>query len=136
MELKSLLMCDASEGDAHKEAVMDFVMSWTLRRAASAFKNEKPLLYNACRRILFYLLNMEEHNPAEIEQVAVKKGWKQTDVTAEIILRYPNGQKEHHALLVENKVWTSTHNNQLERYKQDLRRDMPTANMPPTCIRS
>ena len=58
---------------------------------------------------------MEEHNPAEIEQVAVKKGWKQNDVTAEIILRYPNGQKEHHALLVENKVWTSTHDNQLLR---------------------
>ena len=51
MELKSLLMCDASEGDAHKEAVMDFVMSWTLRRTASTFKNEKPLLYTACRRI-------------------------------------------------------------------------------------
>ena len=118
MELKSLLMCDASEGDAHKEAVMDFVMSWTLRRTASTFKNEKPLLYTACRRILFHLLNMEEHNPAEIEQVAVKKGWKQNDVTAEIILRYPNGQKEHHALLVENKVWTSTHDNQLQRYKQ------------------
>ena len=40
MELKSLLMCDASEGDTHKEAVMDFVMSWTLRRTASTFKNE------------------------------------------------------------------------------------------------
>lgn len=118
MEKKSLFMCDASEKDCHKEAVMDFVMSWTLRRAASAFKGEKPLLYSACRRILFGLLDMDRHSTAEVERVIVRKGWKQTDLVAEIVLRSFDGKLEHHALLLENKVWTLTHSNQLQRYKQ------------------
>lgn len=113
-------MCDASESDGRKETVMDFVMSWTLRRAASTFKDEKPLLYNACRRILFGLLDMDRNCTAEVEKVVVRKGWKNTDLMAEIVLHYTNGKKEYHALLMENKVWTSTHDNQLERYKQDF----------------
>lgn len=111
-------MCDASESDGRKETVMDFVISWTLRRAASTFKDEKPLLYNACRRILFGLLDMDRNCTAKAEKVVVRKGWKNTDLVAEIVLHYTNGKKEYHALLMENKVWTSTHDNQLQRYNQ------------------
>lgn len=111
-------MCDASEGDCRKEAIMDFIMLWTLRRAAATFKDDKPLLYDACRRILFGLLNMPRHSTAEALKVTVKKGWKNTDLIAEVVLRHHDGREECHALLVENKVWTSTHDSQLQRYKQ------------------
>ena len=52
-----LLMKDSSEGDKGKEAMLDFVLSWTLRVASDAYpdKEVKQTLHKACRRILFVL---------------------------------------------------------------------------------
>lgn len=49
-----LLMKDSSEGDKGKEAMLDFVLSWTLRVASDAYpdKEVKQTLHKACRRIL------------------------------------------------------------------------------------
>ena len=53
-----LLMKDSSEGDKGKEAMLDFVLSWTLRVASDAYpyKEVKQTLHKACRRILFKLI--------------------------------------------------------------------------------
>ena len=37
----SLLMKDSSYGDCQKETMLDFILSWTLRRASSAYANEQ-----------------------------------------------------------------------------------------------
>lgn len=57
----SLLMKDSSYGDCQKETMLDFILSWTLRRASSAYANEKTILYNYCREILFRLLDIKEY---------------------------------------------------------------------------
>mgnify|MGYP003178883538 CR=1 FL=1 len=38
MEKVSLLMKDSSEGDSQKETMIDFILSWTLRRCNNTVK--------------------------------------------------------------------------------------------------
>lgn len=43
MEKVSLLMKDSSEGDSQKETMIDFILSWTLRRSMQQYSKEKLL---------------------------------------------------------------------------------------------
>lgn len=58
MEKKSLLMRDSSEGDSRKETMIDFILSWTLRRSMQQYCEEKPILYQYCRNILGKLIGV------------------------------------------------------------------------------
>ena len=107
----SLLMKDSSYGDCQKETMLDFILSWTLRRASSAYANEKTILYNYCREILFRLLNIE------VCSVETWKQWEHIDLHTNIELSI-NGKPEWHAILIENKIYTPTHDDQLKRYRQ------------------
>ena len=112
----SLLMKDSSYGDCQKETMLDFILSWTLRRASSAYANEKTILYNYCREILFRLLDIKEYDNIEVCSVETWKQWKYIDLWANIRITC-NGKEEFHAVLIENKAYTPTHHNQLARYK-------------------
>lgn len=96
----SLLMSDSSTGDSNKETMLDFILSWTLRRAQSKFSNEKPVLYRYCREILFNLLEIDDFNGIEVESVETWKQWERIDLHANINLRMPDGSKQYHTLLV------------------------------------
>lgn len=52
MEKVSLLMKDSSEGDSQKETMIDFILSWTLRRSMQQYSKEKPILTNIAERFL------------------------------------------------------------------------------------
>ena len=45
MEKVSLLMKDSSEGDSQKETMIDFILSWTLRRSIQQYSD--CLLYTS-----------------------------------------------------------------------------------------
>lgn len=57
MELPRL-MVDDSQKDGPAEHVMDYIISWTLRRADCKCRGEKPILYGYCRQILARLLGL------------------------------------------------------------------------------
>jgi len=118
---RSFFMVDSSSSDK-KEIVVDYFLSWTLRCASDGgleyYNNERLVCY--CRRILSVLLF---DNPSKIKEYRIKsvktwKQWKQIDLCAEIILENKSGEEEKYALLMENKVYTRLHGNQLERYKE------------------
>ena len=113
----SLLMKDSSYGDCQKETMLDFILSWTLRRASSAYANEKTILYNYCREILFRLLDIKEYDNIEVCSVETLKQWEHIDLHTNIELSI-NGKPEWHAILIENKIYTPTHDDQLKRYRQ------------------
>ncbi len=113
----SLLMRDSSEKDGNIETVLDYILSWTLRRASDVYSNEKPILYQYCRRILFKLLDIEYNEHIRIKSVETWKQWNRIDLHANIELE-ENGIIKHHAVLIENKAYTHVHDNQLNRYKQ------------------
>ena len=95
-----LLMKDSSEGDKGKEAMLDFVLSWTLRVASDAYpdKEVKQTLHKACRRILFKLIfGLKRYEEIERKQCQVcsVQVWKQWN--KEIILNtYKGGAYEKH----------------------------------------
>ena len=119
-------MLDSGSSDK-KEIVVDYFLSWTLRCASDEgleyYNNERLSCY--CRRILSVLLF---DNPSKIKEYRIKsvktwKQWQQMDLCAEVILENKSSIEEKHALLMENKVYTRLHGNQLERYKTIFEED-------------
>ena len=67
-------MADSTEGkDGAKEVIMDYVISWTLRRAQNSCAYDKPILYRYCRKFLGYLLGIELKD----SDVVKVETWKQ-----------------------------------------------------------
>lgn len=121
--MESLLMKDESNGDSQKEAISDFVLSWTLRVAQDNFptRDTQPRLHTSCRQILskliFGLENGDKIKPTDkVISVKVWKQWNWIDLHANVELEI-DGQKEFHLIVIENKAYTRTHDNQLLRYK-------------------
>ena len=114
----SLLMKDSSEKDGKIEAMLDYILSWTLRRASSRYKDDnKNILYGYCREILFKLLDIQDYQDIIVNDVETWKQWNRIDLHANIELER-NGNKEYHAILIEDKAYTPVHDNQLRRYKE------------------
>ena len=76
MEKVSLLMKDSSEGDSQKETMIDFILSWTLRRSTQQYSEEKPILYQYCRKILGKLIGIEMTDDVQVTSVETWKQWK------------------------------------------------------------
>jgi len=84
MEKVSLLMKDSSEGDSQKETMIDFILSWTLRRSMQQYSKEKPILYQYCRKILGKLINIAMTDDVQVISVETWKQWKYIDLWANI----------------------------------------------------
>ena len=119
-------MRDSSQNDGNAEPVMDFVISWCLRRADVICKDEKPILYSHCRFMLGKLLDIENIDDVIFSNVKVWKQDQNIDLWVELGMER-EGKITKHALLIENKYYTNLHNatdtdgvrrNQLEVYKK------------------
>ena len=120
------LMVDSSENDGKAEVVMDYIISWCLRRADVICRYEKPILYNYCRIILATLLEIELNDAIEFQEVKVWKQDNNIDLWVELQV-FRDGGFEKHAILIEDKYYTGLHlsrdtdgeyRNQLEVYKK------------------
>lgn len=116
MKEPSLLMYDSSEKDGKIETMLDYVLSWTLRRAEQKYSNKNTLLYDYCKAILFKLLEIDSCDNIEIRSVETWKQWERIDLHANIELSIGD-QTEWHAILIESKGYTRLHDNQLARCK-------------------
>ena len=119
-------MVDETESDGHAEPVMDYVISWCLRRADVICKDEKPILYSHCRFMLGKLLSIENTDAIIFSNVKVWKQWEKIDLRVEVDVEQM-GKITKHTLLIENKYYTGLHDatdddgekrNQLEVYKK------------------
>ena len=122
MEKKhSFFMKDKQNSDKI-ESLVDAFLSWTLQccdiSKVERYNNSK--LHEYSKRITSVLLfgNPDELNKYEILSVETWRQWKSIDLCAEIFLKNKETQKdEKYALLIENKGYSSTHSDQLARYK-------------------
>jgi hypothetical protein len=119
-------MRDNSQKDGHAETIMDYVISWCIRRADVRCKDEKPILYSHCRYILGTLLGMKNLKNTTFHNVKVWKQKQEIDLWVELEVK-ENEQITKQALLIENKYYTGLHNttdvdgqqrNQLTVYKK------------------
>ena len=127
-QLMPQFMRDNSENDGHAEPVMDYVISWCLRRADVICKDEKPILYSHCRFMLGMLLGLSDYSNLLFRDVKVWKQWNKIDLRVEVDVEQ-RGKITKHALLIENKYYTGLHDttdtdgkrrNQLEVYKKNF----------------
>ena len=122
MEKKpSFFMKDKQNSDKI-ESLVDAFLSWTLQCCDTSkverYNNSK--LHEYSKRITSVLLfgNPDELNKYEILSIETWRQWKSIDLCAEIFLKNKETQKdEKYALLIENKGYSSTHSDQLARYK-------------------
>lgn len=106
-------MADSTEGkDGAKEVIMDYVISWTLRRAQNSCAYDKPILYRYCRKFLGYLLGIELKD----SDVVKVETWKQEYRIDLWVWVSVNGVE--YDILIEDKYYSGLHDDQLERYKE------------------
>lgn len=119
-------MVDETESDGHVEPIIDYVISWCLRRADVRCKDEKPILYSHCRFMLGKLLSIEDTDDVIFSNIKVWKQWNKIDLRVEVDVEQ-RGKITKHALLIENKYYSHLHDatdddgekrNQLEVYKK------------------
>jgi hypothetical protein len=112
-------MWDDSNKDGHAETIMDYVISWCLRCTNYQYvKDFHPILYQYCMFMLCKLIGKQQDiDRISIEHVTVKKQEQKVDLWVEIDLIIDN-KKERHAILIEDKYYTSVHDDQLKRYRQ------------------
>ena len=107
-------MVDSTEGkDGHCETIMDYVVSWTLRRAQNECSSEtgKERLYMYSRRLLGLIIQQK----IKPEDDVVVETWKQEALIDLWVRATINGVS--HDVLIENKYYSHLHDDQLNRYK-------------------
>ena len=122
MEKKhSFFMKDKQSSDKI-ESLVDAFLSWTIQCCdtdkVARYNNAR--LHDYCKKIASVLLfgNPEELDKYKILSVEAWRQWMKIDLYAEFVLTNLETQKEEkYALLLENKGYSSTHSNQLERYR-------------------
>ena len=107
-QLMPQFMRDNSSNDGHAEPVMDYVISWCLRRADVICKDEKPILYSHCRFMLGKLLDENNIDDVIFSNVKVWKQWEKIDLRVEVDVEQ-RGKITKYALLIENKYYTGLH---------------------------
>ena len=106
-------MADSTEGkDGAKEVIMDYVISWTLRRAQNSCAYDKPVLYRYSRKLLGFLLGIKLED-SDVVKVETKKQMERIDLWVEVSV---NGVE--YDILIEDKYYSGLHDNQLERYRE------------------
>lgn len=117
----SLFMYDNSEGDYGKEAMLDYQMSYLLRLSATVERG-----FEVGKRVLMRLLDkgsLIDKNGyvanIKVSYVKVWKQWQHIDVIAEVEGDFGNGI-EKHIIVIEDKAYTSVHDNQLNRYSKTV----------------
>ena len=102
------LMVDQTEKNGKAECMMDYVISWCLRRADVICKDEKPILYSHCRYMLAMLLGQSDYSNLLFRDVKVWKQNQEIDLWVELKVE-EDGLLTKHAILIENKYLTGLH---------------------------
>lgn len=107
---------DSSSNDP-AEILVDYFLSWTLRSAVEEVKNSNPILQQYAKRILsmFIYGNAKELDNKKVVSVQTWKQSNAIDLWVEVCIE---GDDQLHAIIFENKMYSSLHDNQLQRYKQ------------------
>lgn len=121
-DMPSLFMNDDSEGNHGKEAMLDYQLSYLLRLANSDISYHDGEEF--AKRVLMKLLEKEAILDSwgyvdNLRKVSVKawKQWQHIDLIFEVDVDCGAGM-EHHVIVVENKAYTSIHDDQLTHYTE------------------
>lgn len=109
---------------ATSELSQDAMFAWLMSWAHSQYRESNPLLYSAAVQFIRLLLNKGED--FSVETIDVGRQWENIDIWAEI--------NDDILLIVEDKIETKEHSNQLERYNQIAQKEYQGKNVQVYCV--
>jgi len=122
MNLPSFFI-DNSDSMKYEETI-DFYMSWTIRCADIKHQQANKKVNDSARRILAKLLQFEHADGLLFSNIQVWKQHKNIDIWVELMVN-----NQQYALIIENKMYSEIHSNQLNRYQkiaEKYYKDQPT----------
>ncbi len=107
--------------DNGKEGLVDFFLAWTVQCAHKDFEETEPKVNLYAKHILYYLL-FEEKMEEEVEFVDIQayRQWKNIDLIFEVSIKRL-GVVSNIVLVIENKFYTTIHDDQLSRYSDIIK---------------
>lgn len=121
----SLFMNDDSEGDHGKEAMLDYQLSYLLRLAGTSETGEE-IGKRTLMKLLGKKIQLDQYGYVDnifVDSVKVWKQWQHIDLIAEVDAYFGSvleQKHEKHVIVIEDKAYTGIHDDQLNRYKQDV----------------
>lgn len=94
---------------ATKELSQDAFIAWLLQWADPRCNEYNSALHAVAKSFLNELISLQGTPPSEINRVEAERQWKNIDVRARV--------NESHLIIIEDKVGTGQHSNQLSRYR-------------------
>ncbi len=104
-----------------RELSQDGFITWLLTWSDSSNKKYDEQLHMAGKEFLKLLLGKPDDYP--IKTVSVKRQWKKIDIIATV--------NDEYFLVIEDKVNTSEHSRQLEKYKIESKKHCESHNLKP-----
>ncbi|WP_158974410.1 PD-(D/E)XK nuclease family protein [Cellulophaga sp. L1A9] len=95
------------------EETIDFFMSWTIHCADEIYKDVNANVHESARKILTQLLAYNNANNLVFTDIKVSKQLKNIDLWIELKV-----DKKERILIIEDKMYSNIHNNQLQRNKE------------------
>jgi CO dehydrogenase/acetyl-CoA synthase alpha subunit len=111
MKLPSFFI-DASDAIKYEETI-DFYMSWTIRCADLKHQQTNKKVYDAARRILAKLVQINYADGLLFSNIQVWKQHQHIDLWVELMVH-----DKAYTLIIENKMYSEIHSNQLNRYQK------------------
>lgn len=126
MENEVRFMMDNSSSDS-KELIIDYMLSWTLRMSTVGEDGYNNVVKNYCIKILSKLMFDDANRIVEkykgIKSIKTWRQWQRVDLLAEIELVDLDDVVSKHVLVIENKGYSSLHGDQLNRYKEIVKKE-------------
>jgi hypothetical protein len=120
MAEKPSFFYDHSEKD-EVECLLDFYLSFTLRCSIDNHPKINPLVNKYSKQILLNFIGKEidlfEYSDLSIIEVRTWKQWERIDLVVEVDILI-DGNAMFFALVIENKLYSNAHNEQLMRYRK------------------
>ena len=95
---------------ATKELSQDAFLAWLLSWADTACEQYDTTLHEAAAAFVGKLISLKDGSPVEIKQIKARRQYENIDVWCEV--------NESHVILIEDKVYSGQHSNQLARYRE------------------
>jgi len=113
--------------DNGKETMLDYNLNWLLNCANPKYAQANVKIHTYARNFVLaliygkpskdgYNLNLEAYNDYQVKSVNTWRQWNQIDLIAEIEIQSSNALHRF-VVVIENKMYTTMSNGQLEKYK-------------------
>ncbi|MFD0050305.1 PD-(D/E)XK nuclease family protein [Actinomycetes bacterium NPDC127524] len=102
---------------ATSELSQDAFLCWLMEWADPSYAFEDSLLHDTSKEFIASIFNSHDLAAVEINSIDIIRQFKKLDILVII--------NDEYAIMIEDKTFTNDHSNQLQRYKDDIKKFFP-----------